>query len=64
MKSLFKYNPMAAGTVAQSPISIGKIAGEKMYDIISGENVEKEVIVPVFFINKDNLNRYDEKGWQ
>lgn len=64
MKSLFKYNPMAAGTVAQSPISIGKIAGEKMYDIISGENVEKEVIVPVFFINKDNLNKYDEKGWQ
>ena len=35
-----------------------------MYDIISGENVEKEVIVPVFFINKDNLNKYDEKGWQ
>lgn len=64
MKSLFVYNPAAAGTVAQSPISIGKIAGEKMYEILAGENVEKKVIIPVFFINKDNLSGYDEKGWQ
>lgn len=64
MKSLFRYNPLAAGTVAQSPISIGRIAGKKMYEILDGENVEKDVIVPVFFINKDNLNEYDEKGWQ
>lgn len=64
MKSLFKYNSSAAGTVAQSPISIGKIAGEKMYEILSDKNVEKDVIVPVFFINIDNLNEFDEKGWQ
>lgn len=64
MKSLFRYNPLAAGTVAQSPISIGRIAGKKMYEILDGENMEKDVIVPVFFINKDNLNEYDEKGWQ
>lgn len=64
MKSLFKYNSSAAGTVAQSPISIGKIAGEKMYEILSNKNVKKDVIVPVFFINIDNLNGFDEKGWQ
>ena len=64
MKSLFRYNSLAAGTVAQSPISIGNIAGNKMYEILAGKNVEKDVIVPVFFINKDNFNKYDEKGWQ
>ena len=64
MKSLFAYNQAAAGTVAQSPISIGRIAGEKMYEILAGKNVEKEVIIPVSFINKDNLSEYDEKGWQ
>lgn len=64
MKSFLRYSPMAAGTVVQSPISMGKIAGKKMYDILSGEKVKKEVIVPVFFLNKDNLNEFDEKGWQ
>ncbi len=63
-KSLLKQNPMAAGTVAQSPISIGKIAGEKMYDIMAGQAVEKEVTIPVYLLSPDNINEYNKKGWQ
>ncbi len=63
-KSLLKQNPMAAGTVAQSPIAIGKIAGEKMYDIMAGKVVEKEVIIPVYLLSPDNINEYNKKGWQ
>lgn len=57
-------NPMVGGTVAQSPISFGKIAAEKMYEQIEGKNIEKEVIVPVTFLNKDNISQYSVKGWQ
>lgn len=57
-------SPMVGGTVAQSPISLGKIAAEKMYELINGERVEGEIIVPVTFLNKDNISQYSVKGWQ
>lgn len=57
-------NPMVGGTVAQSPISFGQIAAEKMYEIIDGKRIEKEVIIPVTFLNKDNISQYSIKGWQ
>ena len=55
---------MVAGTVAQSPISIGRIAGEKMYELLSGKDIEEEIIIPVHLINKENITFYDETGWQ
>ena len=64
VKSLIRHNSMVAGTVAQSPISIGHIAGENMYALLRGENILSEVIIPVTLINKKNINDYDEMGWQ
>lgn len=64
LKSLIRQNSMVAGTVAQSPISIGQIAGETMYDLLMGKTISKEVIIPVTLINKDNISQYDEMGWQ
>lgn len=55
---------MVAGTVAQSPISIGQIASEKMYQYLSGSKIEAEVVIPVTLINKNNISQYDETGWQ
>lgn len=64
LKSLINSNEMVAGTVAQSPISIGSIAGEKMYELLSGKDIEEEIIIPVHLINKENITFYDETGWQ
>lgn len=64
VKSLINQSTMVAGTVAQSPISIGQIASEKMYQYLSGSKIEAEVVIPVTLINKNNISQYDETGWQ
>lgn len=64
LKSLIKQSVMVAGTVAQSPIILGKTAATKMYDVLAGKSVESEIVVPVSLINKENIFQYDEKGWQ
>lgn len=63
LKSLISNNSNVIGTVAQSPISLGKIAGEEMYALLAGGR-EKEVIVPVDLITKENVFKYDVNGWQ
>ena len=35
IKSLIEESPMVAGTVAQSPISIGRIAAKNMYEEVA-----------------------------
>ncbi len=64
LKSLISKSDMIAGTVAQSPISLGKIAVEQMYKVIVGEKVESLIKIPVTLMNKDNISHYDVKGWQ
>ena len=64
LKSLINSNKMVAGTVAQSPISIGNIAAKKMYELLSGKEIEKEIAIPVQLITEENIALYDEKGWQ
>lgn len=64
LKSLIRQSEMVAGTVAQSPISLGKIAVEKMYQVLNGEDIESQIKIPVTLIHNDNISRYDEKGWQ
>lgn len=64
VKQLINQSSMVAGTVAQSPITTGQIAGEKMYDLMNHQSIETEIIIPVTLINKDNIQEYDETGWQ
>lgn len=64
LKSLIGQNDMVGGTVAQSPISLGQNAAQQMYSLLSGSFIDKEIIVPVFMINKDNVSNYNVKGWQ
>ena len=43
---------------AQEPLTMGKVAVEKVYDFISGIPVEKDVRVPVKLVTKENADDY------
>ena len=64
IKALIGRNQMIVGTVAQSPIKMGQIAVENMYNILNGKKIEKKIIIPISLINKENLFKYDEDRWQ
>ena len=64
IKTLIGNHSMVAGTVAQSPISIGNIAAQKMYELLRGKAIEKNIIIPVQLINENNITKYDQTGWQ
>ena len=63
-KELVKTDTLIAGTVAQSPIRIGKTAAETGIRILDGEDYEKETYTEVFMINSDNVEMYGVDGWQ
>jgi len=52
------------GTSAQQPSEIGRIAAQVAYDYISGKKVDKNIIVPVTLVTKDNLEEFTIDGWQ
>ena len=64
IKALIGRNQMIVGTVAQSPIKMGQIAVENMYNILNGKKIEKNIIIPISLINKENLFKYDEDRCQ
>lgn len=64
IKALIGRNQMIVGTVVQSPIKMGQIAVENMYNILNGKKIEKNIIIPISLINKENLFKYDEDRWQ
>lgn len=64
LKSLINQSHLIGGTVAQSPIQIGKTAAKNMYDYLEGKEIEKNIIIPVTLINTSNIDQYDETGWQ
>ncbi len=53
-----------AGTVAQSPISMGKDAANTVLNILNGKDYEKEIKENVFMINQENVDMYGVDGWQ
>ena len=57
-KELKKADGQIAGTVAQSPVNIGKKAVDIALDILEGKDFEKETSVDVFMINKENVEMY------
>lgn len=63
-KSMLGVNSMAAGTVAQSPVTMGRLAARSMYDILAGQQVEHEVIIPVTMVSADNVEPGTQKRWQ
>lgn len=51
-------------TVAQSPIQIGQTTAQVIYQILSGEDYESEIIVPVELITSENVGQFGSDGWQ
>jgi len=52
------------GTGAQSPINIGKTIAELYYKWLDGEEVEDRYPIETFMINSDNIEEYNNGGWQ
>lgn len=51
-------------TAAQSPINIGKSSIEVAYQILAGEEYEKEIYIEPFIIDRSNVEQYLENPWQ
>lgn len=51
-------------TVAQSPRKMGRAAVETAYAYMRGEQVEKDIIIPVTLITNGNIYQYPENVWQ
>ena len=54
----------ATGTGAQSPISIGQTIAELYYKWVAGETLEDRYPIATFMINSDNIDEYNNGGWQ
>ena len=52
------------GTAAQSPETIGKETIKATYELLSGKEVEKNIVVDTFLITKKNVEEYGTDGWQ
>ena len=52
------------GTGAQSPMSIGKTIAELYYKWVDGEKIEDRYPIETFMINSDNIEEYNNGGWQ
>jgi len=63
-KELKKTGSQIMGTVAQSPINMGKDAARIGIAILKGKDYEKETYEEVFMINKKNVEMYGVDGWQ
>ena len=63
-KKMVAEGKMAA-TVAQSPKTFGKKAGEAIYKLFSQEKIKnKNEVSPVQIITKANVQDYSTEGWQ
>jgi len=52
------------GSSAQRPIEMGKKAAQTAYDYLAGKNIQKEILIPVTLITRENLAEFDADGWQ
>lgn len=55
---------MMEATAAQFPTEIGERASEIIYRLLAGETVEKNILIPVELVTKDNVERFDIDRWQ
>ncbi len=62
-KTMIKEKTME-GTSAQSPVTIGRTAAKTAYDYLKGDEVEKQISVPVRLITKETLRNFVVTDWQ
>lgn len=64
IKQLISNGKMQGGTVAQSPLTMGKKAVFAAYKLIHKGNVNKETLTNVELITSENIAKYNLEGWQ
>lgn len=52
------------GTVAQSPIQMGRKVTEVIERMMKHQSYKKEYLITVHLVNKDNIGQYTITGWQ
>ena len=52
------------GTVAQSPIQMGRKVTEVIERMMKHQAYKEEYLIPVHLVNKDNIGQYKITGWQ
>lgn len=62
-KALVRDGIMTA-TAAQSLYTMGELLGETVYQILAGESVESEIVVPVQLITAENVHQFSVNDWQ
>ena len=62
-KALISEGLMTA-TSAQSPLRIGRMAAEVVYEILEGKPYLTNIVVPVNQITQEDILRYGTEGWQ
>ena len=62
-KAMIKENIMTA-SAAQFPSEIGMTAADTLYRLLNGEKCEKQILVPVELVTRDNVERYGVDRWQ
>lgn len=55
---------MMSASAAQFPTEIGKEAAEMIYRLLDGEQAEKNILVPVQLITKENVDQFGIDRWQ
>lgn len=55
---------MMQATAAQFPTEIGKKASDVIYRLLNGQQVEKDILVPVELVTKDNVEQFSIDRWQ
>lgn len=55
---------MMEASAAQFPTEIGEKAAEIIYRLLDGEAVEKNILVPVELVTRENVEQFDINRWQ
>lgn len=65
IKSLIQDgDEIVIGTIAQTPITIGKTAVSVAIDLLDGNEFNKNNYIDTFFISEDNISIYGTESWQ
>lgn len=62
-KALIKEGMMSASS-AQFPSRIGQTAADVIYRLLRGDEVEKEILLPVELVTRENVEEYSISRWQ
>lgn len=55
---------MMRASAAQFPTEIGKKAAEVIYRLVAGEQVEKNILIPVQLVTEENVEQFGIDRWQ